>query len=104
MSVRIHDALGLCQKAGRCQSGDYAAENAVKAGKAFLVVLDGCASENTRDKYAALCGRREIPLVFADGVGHAIGREGRIVIAVTDRNFAKMIGDAAEPQTTGQGV
>lgn len=104
MSVRIHDALGLCQKAGRCQSGDYAAENAVKAGKAFLVVLDGRASDNTRDKYAALCGRREVPLVLVDGVGHAIGREGRIVVAVTDRNFAKMIGDAAKPQMPGQGV
>lgn len=97
MEQRLYNAMGFCQKAGRCQSGDFAAEKAVRAGKAKLVLLEQGASENTRDKYETLCRGRGIPLLLVEEVGPAIGKPGRLVMAVTDGQFAKMIQEAGHP-------
>ncbi len=103
MPASIASALGFCQKARKCVSGDESAEKAVKSGKALMIVLDQGASENTEKKYTALCAHARIPLIRSEEVGHAIGKPGRMIAAVTDRNFVKMIGDAAA-QSPVQGV
>ena len=103
MPATVSSALGFCQKAGRLQSGDESAEKSVKSGKAVMVVLDAAASENTEKKYTALCAHARIPLVRSEEVGHAIGKPGRMVAAVTDRNFANMI-SSAQARAIEQGV
>ncbi len=97
MEQRLYNAMGFCQKAGRCQSGDFSAEKALKAGKAKLVLLERSASDNTKDKYESLCRVRGVPLLLVEEVGRAIGKPGRLVMAVTDGNFAKMIQEAGRP-------
>lgn len=97
MEPRQYNAMGFCQKAGRCQSGDFAAEKAVRAGKARLVLLEQSASQNTRDKYEALCRGRGVPLLLVEEVGSAIGKPGRLVMAVTYGQFARMIQEAGNP-------
>lgn len=89
--TKLFNSLGLCRRAGKCQSGEFAAERAVKAGKAKLVLLEETASENTGARFSALCAGRGIPLKLVPEVGRAIGREGRVVMAVTDIQFANMI-------------
>jgi len=89
--TKLFNSLGLCRRAGRCQSGEFAAERAVKAGKAKLVLLEETASENTKERFSALCAGRKIPLKLVPEVGRAIGREGHVVMAVTDIQFANMI-------------
>ena len=89
--TKLFNSLGLCRRAGRCQSGEFAAERAVKAGKAKLVLLEETASENTKERFSALCAGRNVPLKLVPEVGRAIGREGHVVMAVTDIQFANMI-------------
>ena len=97
--TKLFNCLGLCQRAGKCQSGAFAAERALKAGKARLVLLEEAAAENTKQRFSALCAGRGTPLKLVPEVGRAIGREGHGVMAVTDIRFANMILDALASET-----
>ena len=56
MSIRKElSLLGLAAKAGKVVSGEFATENAVKSGKAFLVLTAEDASNNTRKKFNDMC-------------------------------------------------
>lgn len=89
--AKLRGALGLCRRANGCAAGDFAAEKAVKTGKAKLLVLDSLASDATRERYAALCERRGVPCIVVEGMGRAIGKPDGRVAAVTDERFAHMI-------------
>ena len=89
--AKFRNALGLAQKAGKLASGEFTAERALKKGEAKLIVLDEEASENTVKKWRSACLYRNIPFITAAGVGQAIGKSGRLVAAVTDDGFFKML-------------
>ena len=93
---RIRTALGFAQRAGKCISGDFACERAVKAGIALAVALDETASASTRERYGGMCRRAGIPLVIIDELGHSIGKDNRMVAAVTEAGLAGMIIRAME--------
>jgi len=78
-------------KAGKAQSGAFAVEKTIKSGKAKLVLLEETASEATRTHYEQLCAFYGVPLLMTETVGRAIGKESRIVMAVTDESFRSMI-------------
>ena len=81
--------LGLCAKAGRLVSGDEAVRIAVKRGNAHLVIVDAAASANTQERQRSLCAGNNAVLITVEAdLGHAIGREGRKVVAITDKVFA----------------
>ncbi|HIX30044.1 MAG TPA: ribosomal L7Ae/L30e/S12e/Gadd45 family protein [Candidatus Blautia stercoravium] len=83
--------LGLAAKAGKIVSGEFATENAVKAGKAFLVLVAEDASDNTRKKFKDMCTYYEVPFYIIgtkEELGSAIGKEYRASLALTDENFA----------------
>ena len=91
MQDRLYNAIGLCMKAGKAQSGAFAAEKAIKSGRAKLVLLERGASKATKEHYAAMCEYHKVPLHCVETVGEAIGKPSRIVLAVTDEAFQKMI-------------
>ncbi len=95
---RLYNAIGLCMKAGKAQSGAFAAEQAIRNGKAKLVLLEETASDATKEHYARMCELRGVPLRFVETVGRAIGKDARIVMAVTDPSFVQMI-EGAMPNT-----
>lgn len=97
--TKLFNSLGLCRRAGKCQSGEFAAERAVKTGKAKLVLLEETASENTKARFSFLCAGRGTPLKLVPEVGRAIGREGHVVMAVTDIQFMNMILGAMASET-----
>ncbi|MBQ3487354.1 MAG: ribosomal L7Ae/L30e/S12e/Gadd45 family protein [Clostridia bacterium] len=97
--TKLFNCLGLCQRAGKCQSGAFAAERALTTGKAKLVLLEENASENTKDRFSALCEGRKVPFRLVPEVGRAIGREAHGVMAVTDIGFVNMILDALASET-----
>ena len=39
--------IGIAKKAGKIAAGEFQTENAVKSGKASLVIISGEASDNT---------------------------------------------------------
>ena len=88
---RLYNAIGLCQRAGKAKSGAFAAENAIRTGKAKLVLLEETASEATRMHYEQLCAAHGVPLMLVETVGSAIGKDARIVMAVTDPSFRDLI-------------
>lgn len=88
---RLYNAIGLCQKAGKAKSGAFAAENAIKAGKAAMVLLEETASEATKTHYEHLCAAHGVPFYTVQTVGGAIGKDSHIVMTVTDPGFRDMI-------------
>jgi len=91
---KVLSLLGLCKKAGRLASGSFAAEKAVKEGKAQLVIIAEDASENTKKLFLDKCGYRSVPVVLygtKDEIGKVTGASERACIAVLDSGFAGSI-------------
>ena len=88
---RLRNALGFAMKAGKVRSGELAAEKAVKGGKAFLAVLDREASEQTRKRWNDICTNNGVPLILAEDVGRAIGKDAHMIACITDSGFSEMI-------------
>ncbi len=83
--------LGLAAKAGRVASGEFQTENAVKKGRAKVVLIAADASENTKKKFLDMCSFHKVPVFVTsdkDTLGHRIGREMRTSAAITDENLA----------------
>lgn len=86
--------VSLATKAGKIVSGEFATEKEVKTGLAELVIVAEDASENTKKKFKNMCEFYEVPIYFygdKDTLGHAMGKEFRASLAVTDPGFAKGI-------------
>ena len=84
--------LGLAAKAGSVASGGFAAEKAITEGKAYFVIIAEDASDNTKKKFENKSRYYGSPYVMCgnmDELGHAIGKEDRTVLAITDEGFAK---------------
>ena len=91
---KVESLLGLCMRAGRLASGEFAAESAVKDGSAWLVIVATNASGNTKKLFKDKCSFYEVPCFeygTKEALGHAIGKEIRASIAVLDEGFAKSI-------------
>ncbi len=91
---KILSLLGLAQKAGKLVSGEFMTENAIKDGSARIVIVAEDASDNTKKKFSNSAAYYEIPIaIYGDkeSVGHAIGKEFRASLAVTDDGFANAI-------------
>ena len=91
---KVLSLISLATKAGRTVSGEFATEKETKSGKAWLVIVANDASDNTKKKFKNMCDFYEVPICFygdKDTLGHAMGKEFRASLAVTDGGFAKGI-------------
>lgn len=94
MQNKVLSLTGLAVRAGKVVSGEFAVENAIKEGKAFLVIVTEDASDNTKKKFVDKSAYYHVPIaVFGtkETLGHAIGKEMRASLAVTDKGFAENI-------------
>ena len=66
---RVAGLLGLTARAGKIQSGEQAAELALKKGQAKLVILDGAASKGTCKAFTDACTYYSIPIRITDADG-----------------------------------
>lgn len=101
MENKIYSMLGLCQKAGKLVSGEFSVENAIKGGKACLVLVSSDASENTKKKFRDKCDYYGVPITefgVKERLGSAIGKEVRTSVAITDSGFAKSLQEKLEHQ------
>lgn len=88
---RLKNAIGLAMKAGKCPSGALATEQAIRAGKAKLALVDAAASESTAAHYRAMCAPRGVTLLTVRDLGDSIGKSARMAAVITDVNFSTMI-------------
>ena len=86
--------LGLAMKARCAAGGETAVLDAIKSGKAHLVLIAEDASDNSRKLYSDKSRFYEVPyLVWGtkEQLGHAIGKEERSAVAVCDVGLARAI-------------
>jgi ribosomal protein L7Ae-like RNA K-turn-binding protein len=91
--------LGIAAKAGKVVSGEFATENAVKSGKAFLVITAEDASENTKKKFRDMADFHRLPILSCgtkDTLGGCIGKDYRSSLAVTDEKLAEAVRNKME--------
>ncbi|MCR5469062.1 MAG: ribosomal L7Ae/L30e/S12e/Gadd45 family protein [Lachnospiraceae bacterium] len=94
MNNKVYSYLGIAKKASKLKSGTFQVEEAVKGGKAFLVIIAKDASENTREKFENMCRNNRVKcVVFGDSenLGHSIGNEFRMCLAITDSGLANAV-------------
>lgn len=92
MDPKFYSFLGLAMRAGKVVSGEEQVIEAIRKKKACLVIVAGDASENTKKKVTDKAGYYGVPCLTAGDryrLGQAIGKGERVVLAVTDRGFAK---------------
>ena len=92
MTDKIYGLLGLCQRAGKCKSGEFAVEKSIKSGKSFLVIIPEDASDNTKKKFCNMTTYRSVPyqeLGTKETLGHQLGRSERSSISIEDQGFAQ---------------
>lgn len=86
--------LGLANRARKVISGEELVVKEVRNGKAKLVLLSSDASSNTEKKITDKCKFYNVPLKKVESreqLGHAIGKDHRVVIAVLDSGFANKL-------------
>ena len=90
---RALNMLGLCARAGKLISGEKACLQLIRGGGAHVVLMDAGAAKNAVKSITDACSHHQVPLLQApeSELGDAIGKPGRMVVAVTDAGFAKRI-------------
>ena len=91
---KVLSMLGIAAKSGSVVSGEFSTEKAVKEGRAYLVIVAGDASENTKKNFRNMCEYHKVPICFysdKESLGHAMGKQFRASLAVLDEGFAKGI-------------
>ena len=93
---KVINMISLAKKAGLLVSGEFACEQAIKEGSAFLCIVAGDASANTKKSFSNSCEYYDVKYVeyaTKEILGHAIGKEYRASIVVCDERFSQGILD-----------
>lgn len=91
---RFLNMVGIAMKAGSLVSGEFSTEKAIKEKKAYLCLVAEDASNNTKKLFTDKCSFYEVPIVICSSkeeLGHAIGKQSRASIAITEEGLAKRI-------------
>lgn len=93
MNDRALGMLGLCARAGKLVTGEKAVTQAIRAGACHVALLDGGVAKNGEKAVSQACETCGVPLLRteAGALGSAIGKPGRMAVAVTDAGMAKRI-------------
>ena len=100
VNKKVSGLLSMAAKAGKVASGGFMTEKAIQAGQAYLVIIAGDASDNTREKYTNKSHYYDIPVeVCGTGaeLGRLIGKESRMTLAILDKGFADGMIKALNP-------
>lgn len=84
--------LALARKAGLCELGEEPVGGAARAGKAYVILVAGDASDHTwrrAKSFAAGTEQQCVRLPYSkDELGQAIGRDTLAIAAITDVSMA----------------
>lgn len=102
MNTNTLGVLGLAKRAGRLVTGSANSVEAIRAGKAKLVIVACDASDNTKklisDKSAFYKTESAVLDVTSNDLGHAVGAKGAIAAAaVTDSGFVTAVKKSLRP-------
>ncbi|MCZ2258783.1 YlxQ family RNA-binding protein [Sporosarcina sp. G11-34] len=103
-SKQILQLLGMATRARMIVTGEELTIREVRNGNAHLVVVAEDASANTLKKINDKCTFFNVEKhVFGsrDDLGHAIGKESRVVLAVTDAGFSGKLSELLNEYNRG---
>lgn len=92
---KLKTLIGFAYKSRKLVSGEQLTLDQIKRNSVRLVFLSKDASENTAKRIKDKSRTRNIPvceLFDRHELGQAIGKQERVVIGITDRNFANSMG------------
>lgn len=92
--------LSLAQKANKVASGKNVLET-IRANKAYLVLVASDASNNTKKQISnksKFYGVECLCICDSDTLSNAVGKLGRMYLAITDKNLAQMIKSKIEEE------
>ncbi|WP_318615376.1 YlxQ family RNA-binding protein [Sporosarcina sp. YIM B06819] len=93
-SKKIFQLLGMAARARMIITGEELVVREVRNGTAHLVIVAEDASNNTMKKLTDKCMYYNVEkhaFGSRDDLGHAIGKESRVVLALTDAGFARKL-------------
>lgn len=99
MNHKLCSRIGLALRAGKLISGEEGVLKSVRGNEAKLVIMSLDASENTKKKFRDKCSSYQVPLIeIMDryALGQCTGKQERVLIAITDGGFARMIMESAK--------
>ncbi len=94
MSNSYLNMVGLALRAGKCTLGEEAIIRDIQRNRAYLILIAQDTGVNTKKKLMDKCRSYEVPFREVDDrdtLSNAIGKSGRVAIAITERGFAKKI-------------
>ena len=103
-SNKVYSLLGLSMRAGKVKSGETAVMDAIRKRKACLVIVAEDASDNTTKQFSDKCKYYDVPIVIfgdKDNLGHAIGKDVRTSLAITDKGLAESLRKNLLEETSG---
>lgn len=86
--------LSMAQRAGAVISGDFIVERTIKRQGVKLLIVAMDIAANNEKKYKKLIEDYKLPHcspLTKEELGRAIGKEHRVVVAITDKGFAEAI-------------
>ena len=93
-SDKVLSMLGLAMRAGKIKSGSFQVEKSIDKNGAKLILFCEDSDTGTLKMLKEKADKKGIPC-YAHGtmesLGHAIGKEDRSCVAVTDEGFANAI-------------
>jgi ribosomal protein L7Ae-like RNA K-turn-binding protein len=107
MNNKFFNNLGMAMKAGKVITGEETVVDSVRKGEAKLVIVAEDAAANTSKKVNDKCITYNVPFYQFGGrdrLGASIGKESRVVVAITDGGFAKMLRKSLENRTEVDGI
>ena len=101
MENRALNYLSLARKAGKAELGEEPVGAAARAGKAYLILVAGDASDHTWRRAKSFAAGTEQQVLrlkeTKDELGLAIGRQSLAIAAITDAAMALAMVKAMEP-------
>lgn len=88
---KVLSLLGLISRARKMITGEEFVVAEIQKKRVHLVLISKDASENTKKKIYNKCDYYRIPLrelCTREQLGHAIGKEERVVLGISDQGFA----------------
>lgn len=102
MNPKVAQMLGLAMRARKIVTGEGLVVQAVRSHQAKLVIVAADASANTVKKVTDKCLYYQVPcyrLANRFELGHAIGKEARVTVAITDSKLAESIQHLLTPNS-----
>ena len=94
INPKVWGMISLAMKAGAVAAGEGRVQDAVRGGRASMIIVSSDASDNTAKKFSDMGEFRCLPVIFmADRykIGSTIGKKFAVVLAVCDKGFSDNI-------------